>query len=355
MAKTLSKIESIGILQQDKSVNHWDVIAADNAAFKTVQWINVGTLIPDPAVTVDNFNVTSRLGIHHEDERFFIDATSGLPTLPFAGTCDKTTMAAFLVAALQACSEAVLTPFEKTITAAGLSTVVNWAGNEGYLFTLALKQGASADDGILIHNALIDTLNIVWEVETNGIARLVNMNGTWVGSKIEYEQTLNGTWVNATAAQTGFFNNTDTWSNNFGGALLNIGGVDYSAKCIRRVEIQINNNIRKACVSTGGVATNYVSSPEYKIMFTLDHDSDTEKIHYDFVQGTTFTMNWSNDAADAGTDGKWSIVIPNAHIMSVPKNYAEEYIGISIDGRLYSASGVSPITIYFTDTIDWAF
>jgi len=362
MAKTLSKGEIFGLLQQSKISNHWDAVAAANAAFTTVQWINTGSLLPDPGVTVDQFNVTSQYGLHKEADRFFIDKTSGLVKLPFSGTCDKTTMAAFLVAAFQKCTEAAATPFNKEIQP--LLGVPSWADNEGYLFSAALKQGASADDGVKFHNGLIDTLNLIWEVESSGIARLVNMNGVWVFSDKLDEQTLSGTWTNGTPAQTGFFNNTDLWGVTFGTALFTIDGVDYSAECVRRFELQINNNVRKGCVSTGGKASNYIWTPGYKILMTIDHNSVTEKIHKDFVDGADVKVQWSNDSASALTDGKWTVIMATTgspaqggigKLMSAPKAHQDEYITLNLDIEVQRAGTGYPLNVQFCDTIDWAF
>ena len=106
VAKVLAKREKIGILQRSKSVDHWAAAAdtAANAAFKTIHWLDVGQAIPDAGITVDQFNVTSQNGTHFEAERRFVDKVSGLVRVPFSGTCDKSTLSIFLVAALQACS-----------------------------------------------------------------------------------------------------------------------------------------------------------------------------------------------------------------------------------------------------------
>ena len=353
--KILSKVERFGILQQSKAVNHWAAPAAANAAFKLCQWINAGTPNPNPDVQVDQFNVTSQNGIHFETERFFVDALSGLPSIPFSGTCEKATLAPFLVSALQACSEAVGTPYEKTITAGGLTGTIDFAGNEGFLFTIAVDQNASADDGVILENAIIQTLNIVWDLNARGVPRLVSMNGTFVGNEMNYEQTLNGTWTNLTIVQTGFFNNTDTWSTTFSTALLTIGGVDYSAECIRRVELQINNNVTSNCKTTGGKANQYDIAPEYKLIVSLDYNATTEKILKDFQEGVTASMFWSNDSADAGTDGKWSLSFPLLRLMSPPKVYNGDFIGVNLDFRCYSLAAATPLTIYYTDTVAYGF
>ena len=353
--KILSKTERFGILQQSKASNHWAAPQAAIAEFKLCQWINAGTPNPNPDVQVDQFNSTSQNGIHRESERFFVDALSGLPSIPFAGTCEKATMAPFLVSAMQACSEAVGTPFEKTITAAGLTSTVDFANNEGFLFTVAVDQGASADDGVILENAIIQTLNIVWDLNARGVARLVNMNGVFVGNELNYEQTLSGEWTNSTIVQTGFFNNTDLWGVTHSTAIFTIGGVDYSAECIRRVEFQVNNNVTSNCKTTGGKANQYDITPEYKVLVTLDYNATTEKILKDFQDGVTALMAWSNGSADAGTDGKWSFSFPSLRLMSPPKIYNGDYIGINLDFTCFSTAAATPVAIYYTDTVDYGF
>jgi len=128
------------------------------------------------------------------------------------------------------------------------------------------------------------------------------MNGTFVGNVMKYEQTLSGTWTNLTIVQTGFFNNTDLWGFSYGGTALTIGGVDYSAECVRRVELQINNNVTSNCKTTGGKANQYDIAPEYKILITLDYNATTEKLLKDFQEGATAALTWTNDSAAAGAD-----------------------------------------------------
>ena len=89
--KILTKAQKVGILTQTA----WATPQLASANYKTIQWINAGIPIPDPNVQIDQFNVTSQNGIHAELERRFLDGASGLSTIPFSGTCDKSTMALF--------------------------------------------------------------------------------------------------------------------------------------------------------------------------------------------------------------------------------------------------------------------
>ena len=65
----------------------------------------------------------------------------------------------------------------------------------------------------------------------------------------------------------------------------------------------------------------------------------------------------SNDAAAAYTDGMFHFYVPvtSAFAMSGTKLYYGDYIKEQINVRIYSASAASPITIYYTDTIDYGF
>ena len=109
------------------------------------------------------------------------------------------------------------------------------------------------------------------------------------------------------------------------------------------------------CKTTGGKANQYDIAPEYKVSVSLDYNATTEKILYDFVQGVTASMFWSNDSADAGTDGKWSLSLPVLRLMSPPKVYNGDFIGINLDFRCVSSAAATPLTVYYTDTVDYGF
>jgi len=353
--KRLAKTEKVGILQQSKASNHWSAPAAASANFYQMNWLNAGTPNPNPDVQIDQINSISQNGTHKELERFFIDEASGMPTLPIAGIADKKEMAPLLVSAFQAVSEAATTPYLKTITAAGLTGPVDWAGNGGYLFTVAINQGASADDGIILENGIVDTLNIVWDLNARGQARMASYSGTMKFNDIKYEQTLSGTWTNTSAIQS-FFNKTSLWGVTYDSIpTFTVDSVDYSAQCIRRVELQINNNITSNCKTTGGKANQYDWAPEYKVLFSLDYNSATEKILADFQTGAVATFTWSNDTAGAQTDGMWSFYSVRGQLLSPPKVYNGDFLGINLEIGLFSQAGTTPITMYYTDTIDWAY
>jgi len=351
--KILGKEERLGIILQ----TNWATPAAASATFWTMQHVNTGNLIPDNATTVDQFNVTSQHGVHSEVERVYVDATSGLKRIPFSGIADKTCMAPLLVTSHFVVTEAS-TPYNKAITCGGLTAPIDFTNNGAKLFTWAIDQGGTAtqsspastsDDGIILENAIVDQLTITWDFNNQGIARLVSYSGVAVGNEMNFEQSLSGTWENATPAQ-GFFNNTDAWAF----ITLTVDEVDVKTECIRRVEYSVNNNVTSSCAGTLGKPTQYDIAPEYTMKVVMNYNAVTEKFLKDFNDKGTVDANWSNDSAAAKTDGKWTIDMPTGYLISPPKIYEGDFLGVELNIKAYSTAGATPVTINYCDTKDWS-
>ena len=349
--KIASKEERLGVLKQA----NWATPAAANAAFYAMQHVNAGVLIPDNATTVDQFNVTSQQGIHAEIERVYVDSTSGLKRFPIAGIADKTSMTPLLYSSHFACTEAATTPYNKIITCDGLTGPIDFTNNATKFFTYAIDQGGTAaspstsDDGIIIENTVVDQLTLTWDFNNQGIARLVSYSGVAVGNEMNFEQSLSGTWENATPAQ-GFFNNTDAWAF----ITLTVDEVDVKTECIRRVEYSVNNNVTSSCAGTLGKPTQYDIAPEYTMKVVMNYNAVTEKFLKDFNDKGTVDANWSNDSAAAKTDGLWTIDMPTGYLISPPKIYEGDFLGVELNIKAYSTAGATPVTINYCDTKDWS-
>src|SRR5574343_1258653 len=96
------------------TANDWTNPAAADQNFRTL-YSTACVPIPDPGVTVDEYGVSSQLGLNHELTQFYVDARSGLPKLNFSGPADLRTLAPHLVAALQAVTEGAGSPYQKSI------------------------------------------------------------------------------------------------------------------------------------------------------------------------------------------------------------------------------------------------
>lgn len=141
--KRASKQLSYGILRQSPdataasafkaagaTANQWTNPAAADQLFRTLYY-SAGVPVPDPAVTVDEYGVSSQLGLNHELTSFYVDARSGLPKLNFSGPVDRNTIAAHLVAALQNPADDGTTPFQKIVTSAFTTGTLDFAAGEG--------------------------------------------------------------------------------------------------------------------------------------------------------------------------------------------------------------------------------
>lgn len=347
----LAKQESVGFLQQSKVSNHWSAPAAANANFKIIQWITAGTPVPNPGVIVENINSTSQNGTHREYERIFVDKISGPATLPIAGIADKTTLAGLLAITHQGDpSEPVGGVYPKDFPDGGLTAPIDFATNGGYLFTFAIRQQASADDGIILENGIMQNLNLIWDLNATGSARCMQYNGTVLFNEINYEQTLSGTWTNATPSTANFYNDTDLWAF----TTLTIDSVVYTAELVKRVEIQFNNNVTLDGRTTGGKAAQYRWKPERNLIFRLTYNSATEKLLKDFQDGVRVQAVWANDVA-ADNAGELSFNMPYCIIQNPPSVYDGDYKAVEINAQILSNAAATPITTSITDSIDWGF
>ena len=363
--KIPAKIMRFGLLRQSpdasaatafkalgSTANQWDNPAAAGQNFRTVYYTK-GTPVPDPAATISDYGMTSQKGLNFELSNFHIDGRSGLAKLNFSGVADKLTLAPHLIGALQAVSEGAGTPFTKAITSGFTAGTIDFNGGGGHLHTIAMDGKASADDGVILENAIIDSLSLTWDFISVGVARLVQMSGTWVGNEMNFEQTLNGTWVETTIAPY----NGSTANDLFSFVTFTVDSVDWSAQCIRRIVLNINNNVESNCATTAGKPNQYDVTPEITWNVILDHNSTTEKLMGDFQAGATVDINFGNAlyVGAGNTDGSLGFDTPFCKITAPPFAYNGEFAGYNIPLRAYQSSTTSPLTCELIDTQDWGY
>ena len=329
------------------TANDWTNPAAADQNFRTVYY-SKGTPIPDPGVTVNEYGTSSQLGLNHEVSQFYVDPRSGLARLNFSGLVDVNTLAPHLIGALQAVTEDAGTPFGKVIISGFRAGTIDFAAGGGHLHTLAIKQKASADDGTILENAVIDNLSLTFDFIAKGVARLVNMSGSWVGNEMNFEQTLSGTWL-APAIKP--LNKTDTFSFN----TFTVDSVDWSAQCVRRMVFNINNSVTSNCATTVGKPNQYDFTPEITWNIILDHNAVTEKLMGDFQAGAAVDIDFYNDLMAGYADSGLEIDTPYCRVMAPPMVYNGDFLGYSIQCRAYQSSTVSPVTITMQDTLDWGY
>jgi hypothetical protein len=340
--KILGKSVDLGIIKQ----TNWATPATNSANYLIIH-ADAGSIVPDPDTQVDQYNTTSQNGIHFEYERRDVDSTSGLPSITYTFPMDSKRLAAHLVGALLAVTEGATTPYDKTITCAGLTAVPNFNGDDCPLHTLAIKPKASADDGMILKNAIVDSLTLTWDFNGRGVGRKGQGSVTWKGNDLDEEVTHSGTWVNTTPV---YLNNTDTWTF----STLSIDSVSYASDCVRRVELNINNNVTSNCKTTGGKANNYDIAPEYTMTVILDYNATTEKILKDYQDGARVQAVFTNDVS-VGSDGNCSFTAAYGIMTGNPFTYNDAFVGVGITFRIYSNAAATPITAVITDAVDYGY
>ena len=344
--KYLAKTFNYGLLVQ----TNWATPIAASGAFKTIPY-NAGSVIFEPNVRVGTFNTSGQSGIHKESERTYIDARSGLSRVSFNMPADITTLAPHLGQALLSVSQAGANAYTKTITCAGLTGTVDFNGDDTKLFTVAQKETSAAhNNGIILENAIIENLEISWDFNANGVARLMHISGNWVGNEMNVMQNTSGTWTTETFAPMG---DTDL----FAPSIFTVSGTNYGSETIRRFTFNVANNVTTNSATTAGKPNNYDIAPIYTSKILLDYNETTDYAVSTLQDGgaadkVVFTLD-SNIAG--GSDGDFTIACPSGRLQSNPHTYNGDFAGIELDVIWDSVSAATPITITFTDSIDWGY
>ncbi len=341
--KYLAKTFNYGLLVQ----TNWATPIAASGAFKTIPY-NAGSVIFDPNVGVGSFNTSGQSGVHKESERIHIDARSGLSRVSFSMPADITTLAPHLGQALLSVSQAGASAFTKTITCAGLTGTVDFNGDDTKLFTVAQKETAGAhNNGTILENAIIENLNLSWDFLANGTARLMQVSGNWVGNEMNVMQNTSGTWTTTTFAPMG---NTDL----FTASTFTVSGTNYGAENIRRFTFNVANNVTTNSATTAGKPNQYDIAPVYTSKILLDYNDTTDFAVSTLQSGGAVLFTLDSSIA-GGSDGNFTIACPSGVLQSNPHTYNGEFAGIELDVLWDSASAATPITITFTDSIDWGY
>lgn len=359
-AKVLGKRKRVGLLQRAKSGDgHWAAAndSTTSSNFRELHWLDVGSPIVDDGVSSENLNVISANGIHIESERRFHEQYSSLIRVPFSGIADKSTLSMFLCSAMQVCTEDAGTPYKKVFTSIGLTSCPNFAQNEGYLFDMAILNPASADDGILLKRGIIDNLQINVNFRGKGQARLFKISGTFVFNSVAYRQTFTTTgWTNTTEGQN-FLNKSDAWVMVDGTVTyeMEIGGAAYSSEYLHDFVLNINNNVEGDNFGTSGVAGQYIIKPQYSGTINFWYTSVTEALIDATQQNDTAKIYLTNDSALAYTDGKLHIYSATGYVTKSQEVEDGDYMKMQIQFMLQSTAAATPLTITYTDTVDYGF
>ena len=358
MIRILGKNQRVGIIKQPKTIASatafecngattlgWTNPAVAGTNFRTI-YPDAMTTIPDSAPNHEYYNTTSQYGALFESERFHADNTTGLKRFAFSGTLWKNDAAPLIIGAAQAVAEAGTTPFSKSITSGFIAGLLDFANDDGHLHSLAFDTAtATAADGFLMVNGVVDRIELIWDFNAQGVARNLKYNVEWVFSAITPDTNLSGTWATTTRAP---FNDDDT----FAFSTLTSDSVDLTSITPRRFTFSINNNVSVKSQTTAGVPNNFDMRPQYMSNLLFDFGATNSTVPGDFKAGATVAATLTNDIT-LGLDGYFALALPGGVMTRNPYQYEGDFAALSMDIEWQSTGGATPFTLTLVDTQDW--
>ena len=341
MAEYYLRNAKLGLSRQ----TNWATPQGASANFKTIN-ANTGITF-DPSVNVSDFNTTGTTGIMAQETRRYIDGISGMPMISYSCPATKSLLADHLVAAFQKVSEAAITPYAKNIDP--INAFLDFNADAGYVYSLALSpSGDTANDGIILENAVIDSLELTVDNLANGVSRLVNLNVTWKGNEMNFGQNLSGIWV--AQPTTGYLNDSTL------GFTLNvtIDALALTAVCWKRFTMRLVNNWDSDCKTTGGKANNYnIARPELTFEIDIPYTSSNFAILGHYKAGNSVLVNFYNGTGDA--DGTLNINSTKGTLTANPYQPDGDKSAIRLVVRAEEPSAGYSSLIQWTDSIDGAY
>jgi len=341
----LSGIQRIGILKQ----TNWATPQAASANFQKMPY-NRGVTKSNPDIQIDDFQWTSKNGIHHEYERSYTDAVSGLPSINFSGDGLLPILAPHFYASCHAVTEAATTPFKKVFTMGGLTGAIDFAGNSGILHTVA-TDSIVGSDGELLKNAILNEFTFSIDLNARGISKLPKISGVWVGNEMLTLQNLSGAWV--ALPTTGFFNGENAGDNTWSLETLTLGSDSINTALLRYFERSVKLNL--AADRVGGVAVQYKIMPEITYKLRFAYNSTTYKAFSNYATGARVNFKIQNAVAPPEVKGGIDFTCPYGKLIANPCVYDVDYRAIELSFRAYSNAGATPDTVTLYDAVNWAY
>jgi len=344
----VARKQRIGIIQQSRVTNHWAAPAAASALF-AMQPYYVGQTRVSSGAAMQEFNyATGGAGLMKEAVRRKNDQFNALPSVPFQGVVTKQNLAAHLVAFFQSLTEAATTPYAKVIIPADAK--LDFATNVGYLWSVATGtyDSGSAGDGMILENALLNTLVLTIDQNAKGTQRVAQISGDWKGNNLQVAQHFTGTWTDAFYAATPtFLNDTaDVFTVD-----LTIDGTTFTGlTCWRKFVMNGNNNVSSDCFTTGGKANNYVLAPSITYELTIPYTDASYVIRKACHNGGNVDLNIYNGAGT--TDGQLNIDFPSGYLTKDPEDFDGDYHAFTLSVEVDKLSTGWANNVKFTDTID---
>lgn len=360
---TLSKLQIVGISEETIS-GAWGTPKTATTQYKR-QLYEVGQSAPDFGKNESQLELTGAYSEMEEQARYVSDAVSGLKRIPFSGYATLKNISDHLMAAFQDLygSEGASTPYTKMFNCG--DSQIDFAAGEGVTFSVAAETNhgdvpVSIPDGIILENAVIDSLTLSIMPNASGKDKYMKMNGVWVGREMQTEQNFSSVWLNedgtsfSSSYSPKFYNVGDSISNWFrmdAADLADTSGNNLGG-CFRKFEMTLNNNITSDCVTTGGKPNNYKRNRTLTFSIDLPYNNATYKAVKGYKDGSSFTLsNFTNGTAYIVSGG----LLFQSSIMKLtaqPFVFEGDYVAIRLEFKALRPNAGYVGVIGLSDAID---
>jgi len=358
----LAKNQIVGIYEETIS-GDWGTPATASTQFKRQKY-NVGVSLPEFGKTESNFEFTGSHGEMEEQDRIVNDSSSGLKRVPFAGFATKANIADHLMAAYWDLytTEGAATPYTKIFNCG--DSQFDFPAGDGVTYSIGLETNhgdspAATNDGIILHNAVIDSLTFSIDMNASGAEKYMKMNGVWVGRDTDTSQNFSSTWLNedGTAYSNSYsptFYNVGSDSTNWfalGAAELTVGGTSYGG-CLRNFEWTINNNITSDCVTTGGKPNNYKRSRSITWSVDIPYNSSRAGIFAAYKDNSVVALNVLDNGTAYNAAGGFQFAHLISYMTAEPVIVEGDYLALRLQCKAVRPNAGFVGLIGVSDEID---
>ncbi len=224
--------------------------------------------------------------------------------------------------------------------------VIDFASNEGYLYTIAhqMYNGTGVGDGVKLDNALLQsyTLSITRE-GASGIDKLLKREGTWVGNVMTPSLDFTGTWTTPPASPT--------YYKDFRLDLV-VDGVTYSNLCYKDFSIKFDRTITPICDTSK--ANNYLTQWSAEATINIPLTDSTYLFLAKYKAGANVSFNFyciPDGIPNTYHEDNFGITVSSGKLKNNPYGYDGEYGALKLDIAVNRPTAGYAPTVIFADGI----
>ncbi len=327
------------IVGEGTTIGTWENVQTNTAVFFPFR--AYGDVIYNPNTSVTTLDEMSSTTIFAETDRTKVNSKSVLPTMDLTVyATPQSAVALFLTALQKGTQYTVTSPYKKIIVPNDEEVGFKGITDTGFLLSVAsmgYNGGAGASDGVILQNAIVNSLTMSLVNRPGGDAsqNLMKFDIKLIGQKL-----LENQYVTFGAKPSYIYNSVDDITDVFKVDFRFDNDALVSGACWREFSLTINNNITSDCIGIDGYANNLKRvNPEITYTLKLPHNSDTFRYLSKFSSGAGLFIDLHNGKTVADNN-YFRLLIANSVITAPIKATEGDYIAQQIQGRVLRKAGV---------------